>query len=365
MNEPTIHVLQSPPLVVGVDLGGTELRAAVLRGAQLLSRISLPTGTNPTPNRIIPCIYHAIDQVLDATDTELDQIKGIGIGVAGPLDSRTGVVFAPPNLSGWDNVPLHKIFRKHFNIPVFVENDANSAALGEHMFGAGRGCRDMVYLTIGTGIGGGVLLNGQILKGRNGTAGELGHMTVDWHGERCNCGNVGCLESIASGTAIARRAQKAIDTKRGRELLAFAYALRRHTSEAGRLDPSFHNYANHEHFTREQKVEASPISARTVWLAAQAGIPSAFSLIKDAAEALGVGLVNIVHIFNPDMIILGGGVTQMGPLLMEPALQIVKERAMHIPSKAVRIVQAELGVDAGLIGAGALVYHSIERGELL
>lgn len=364
MNKETTNVLQNLPLMVGVDLGGTQLRVAVLRGAQLLSRVSLLTGANPTPHRIIPCVYQAIDQVLDDAGIELNQIRGIGIGVAGPLDSRTGIVFASPNLPGWDHVPLREIFYEHFNIPIFVENDANAATFGEHMFGAGRGCKNMIYLTISTGIGGGVLLNGQLLRGRNGTAGELGHITVDWHGKRCNCGNVGCLESIASGMAIARRAQEAIGMERGKELLAFACALQQDTTQASQLDPSVDNYPNYKHFACERDAAVPFISAHTVSLAAQAGIPLACSLIRDAAEALGVGLVNIIHIFNPEMIILGGSVMQSGALLMEPALQIVRERAMQVPYEAVSIVQAQLNANEGLVGAGTLIYQSIGPGEL-
>ena len=359
MNEKTIVNPDQVPLVVAIDLGGTQVRVAVLRGSTLVSRISEDTGADSTPGRLIPRIYHAIQEALDKSCSELDQITGIGIGVAGPLDSRRGIVFAAPNLSGWHNISLRDIFQERYHMPIFVENDANAAALGEYMFGAGRGCKDLVYLTISTGIGSGVIVNGQIVGGTSGTAGELGHMTVDWRGGPCNCGNIGCLESIASGTAIARRAQEAIGEERGRELLAFARALQQYTGESGQLDPPVQNCMNHKHCAHARDVEAPPMSARTVWLAAQDGIPLAFSLIKEAAEALGIGLVNIIHIFNPEMIILGGGVTQMGSLLLEPALQIVRDRAMRVPRNAVRIVQAHMDVDVGLVGAGALVYHSL------
>src|SRR2546426_427801 len=144
MNEETKIDLQNLPLVVGVDLGGTQIRVAVLQGAKLLSRVDLLTGEDPMPDRIIPRIYRAIQQALDCADTRLDQIAGIGFGVAGPLDSRTGIVFAPPNLPGWDHVPLHDIFKEHYNMPILIGNDANVAALGEYMFGAGQGCKDMV-----------------------------------------------------------------------------------------------------------------------------------------------------------------------------------------------------------------------------
>src|SRR2546421_7332146 len=197
------------PLVVGVDLGGTQIRTAVLRGPTLLSRVSLMTGKNPSPGRIIPRVYTAIQEALDKAGTTIEQIAGIGIAAPGPLDSKTGVIFTPPNMAGWDHVPLRDIFTEHFHIPIFVENDANTAGLAEYMFGAGRGCNNMVYLTISTGIGGGVIIDGKILEGVSGTAGELGHMTIDWRGGAVQCGNIGCLEYIASGTSIARQAKEA------------------------------------------------------------------------------------------------------------------------------------------------------------
>src|SRR5437588_2952514 len=160
----------------------------------------------------------------------------MGIAVPGPLDYRTGVIFTPPNLAGWDGVPLRDLFTEQFHIPVFVENDAHTAGLGEYMFGAGRGNRYMVYLTISTGIGGGIIIDGKILEGANGTAGELGHMTIDWKGERCNCGNIGCLEYLASGTAIARYANEAIIAGQGPDLLAFASTMLEHTDTVP--DPS-------------------------------------------------------------------------------------------------------------------------------
>ncbi len=328
------------PLVVAVDLGGTQIRIAVLRGTQLLSRVGLLTGEHPLPERIFPRIFQAVQQALVEANASLEQIAGIGIGAPGPLDSRTGIVYDPPNLPGWENVPLRELFSQQFHVPILLENDANAAALGEYMFGAGRGSHDIVYMTISTGIGGGVITDGKILVGTSGTAAELGHMTVDWRGERCNCGNIGCLERIASGTGIARHANDAIAQGKGADLLAFALEHQPNDQEKAKANTPTH------------------ITARTVALAAEAGIPLARTIIATAAEALGVGLVNIIHIFNPEKIILGGGVTQMGTLLLGPAKRIVEERTMLVPRKAAHIVMAELGHNVGLVGAGALIYYN-------
>lgn len=361
MNEETTANQQELPLVVGVDLGGTQIRTAVLQGPKLHSRVSLLTGENPTPERVIPRIYAAIQQALDEAHVALDQVAGIGVATPGPLDNRTGVIYSPPNLPGWDGVPLRDILHKYFNIAIVIENDAHTAGLGEYMFGAGRGSKHMVYLTISTGIGGGVIIDGKILEGANGTAAELGHMTIDWQGGRCNCGNIGCLEYLASGTAIARYANEAIAAGQGAELLAFASTMLEHTAtvpDQAALpvhDPTTQSLDEHDDSGGE--VEPLRVNAHTVARAAEAGIPLARAIIAKAAEALGVGLVNIIHIYNPDTIILGGGVTQMGQMLMEPALRIVQERAMKAPRDSARILLAQHGGNVGLIGAGALIYY--------
>jgi glucokinase len=232
-------------------------------------------------------------------------------------------------------------------VPVFIENDANAAALGEYVFGAGRGCKDLVYLTVSTGIGGGVIVDGRLMTGASGAAAELGHITIDRKGERCNCGNIGCLESIASGTAIARHASEAI--ARGEQVLLAA------GSGAGALLA-----ADGENCASCMRPH---VDAKAVAEAATAGVPAACAIMKDAAEGLGVGLVSIIHIFNPEVIILGGGLTQLKSLLIDPALQIVQERTMKVAYQAVRIEAAGLGLNAGLVGASALVLCESGEGE--
>lgn len=362
MTEDMEKKLQDLPLVIGVDLGGTQLRVAVLQGSKLHSRVGVLVGTDTTPGTVIGQIGQGIRRALEEAGITLEQIAGIGVGAPGPLDNRTGVVFSPPNLHGWHEVPLRDLLKQSFNVPIFVENDANTAGLGEYIFGAAKDSEDMVYLTVSTGIGGGVIVKGKILEGASGTAAELGHMTIDMHGPRCNCGNTGCLEALASGTAIARQANDAIATGRGAELLEFVRGMRENVGK--NPDSYVHPTIGLSPAVHDKFVEAAGpllVNARTVSEAAKAGIPLAQEIINNAGEALGVGLVNIIHIFNPSKIILGGGVTQMGDLIMKPALRIVQERAMRHPLNAVTIEIADLGGDAGLIGAGALVYHFIEN----
>ncbi len=347
-----IRTPEALPLVIGVDLGGTQIRAAVLRGATLLSRVGCLTGEDPAPERLIPRMLDAIRQALAEANVKLSEIAGLGMGAPGPLNGNSGIVFCPPNLPGWVNVPLRDIFAAELQVPIYLENDANAAALGEHLFGAGRGCSDVIYLTISTGIGSGIIANGQLLTGCKGTAAELGHITLDRRGPRCNCGNIGCLESIASGTAIARRANERIVLGHadGAELLEYSLA---HQRQEGAADTPEDTH----------KALDTPIhvNARMVAEAAEAGIPLAREIIANAADALGIGLVNVIHIFNPQVIILGGGVVQIGEPLLGPARRIMNERAMSVSRECARLSLAQLGTDAGLVGAGSLVYYHQKR----
>lgn len=352
------------PLVIGIDLGGTQIRVAVLRGAHILARAATLTGEDPTPERVLPRMFATVQQALDEAGVELEAIVGIGVASPGPLDNRTGTIYAPPNLPAWTDVPLRTHLEEQYHKPVFVENDANAAALGEYLFGAGQGCRNMVYLTVSTGIGGGVIVDGKLLEGTNGSAAELGHMTIDWHGERCPCGNIGCLEALASGTAIARKANEAIASGLGAELLAFARTMLEHTSTIPDRRALPHQDLSTQPLAVSEvesltalKSEDLHVTAQTVARAAEAGIPLARAIIATAAEALGVGLVNILHIFSPELIILGGGVMQVGGMLIEPATRIVQERALRPNMEGARIVLAQLGANTGLIGAGALPYY--------
>lgn len=366
MNVDENSTLQQLPLVIGIDLGGTQIRVAVLRGMKILGRSSRLTGDDPTPENTLPRIFSTLQEALDEAKVTLKDIAGIGVAAPGPLDNRTGVLYAPPNLLAWNAVPLRDMLQEKYQKPTFVEHDANAAALGEYLFGAGQGTQNMVYLTVSTGIGAGVIVNGRLLEGASGSASELGHMTIDWRGERCSCGNIGCLEALASGTAIARKANEAIILGQGAELLAFARTMLEHTTTI----PDKGALPRQDLSTQplDPKTGASPdtipdedlkVTAQTVARAAEAGIPLARSIITQAAEALGVGLVNILHIFSPEIVILGGGVVQVGSMLLEPALKVVQERTMQANLAGVRIVQAQLGANAGVIGAGALpeYYH--------
>ncbi len=311
-------------LVLAVDVGGTRTRAAVVNDqGRVLARTSFATRPERGVDDTLARIDSAVRQVLGTTP--LADVRGIGVTAPGPLDPWTGELFSPPNMPGWEHVPLKQYIEERFGRPTLVGNDANLAALGEHRFGAGRGVNDMIYLTISTGIGGGVILGGKLFVGAHGFAGEVGHQTVEARGPRCNCGNIGCLEIMASGPAIAREARSAIAAGEATSMLELAGG----------------------------KVEA--ITGEHITQAALAGDALARSLYARAGFYIGVGIVNLIHLFNPDLFVLGGGVTNAGELLFAPIRQTVDERAIPIMRKGVRIERAELRDDVGLLGATALV----------
>ncbi|MBC8248400.1 MAG: ROK family protein [Anaerolineales bacterium] len=312
-------------LIIGVDLGGTQIRAALADGeGSILRRTSCLTlaeeGLEPVIGRIKGAIYEVMGS------TERGQVQGIGVVAPGPLDPWKGVIMDAPNLPGWKNVPLKDLMEEEFGLPVFVGNDANLAALAEQRFGAGQGVSDLIYITVSTGIGGGIIADNRLLLGAQGLAGEVGHQTIEAHGPRCNCGNIGCLEALAAGPAIARTARELIKTGIGTAIADLV---------GGDLDK---------------------ITAREVNQAAQAGDPVAIELFRQAGFYIGIGIVNLLHLFNSSLIVIGGGVAKAGDLLFEPIRATVRERAMasyyweHTP-----IVPATLGDDVALLGAVALV----------
>ncbi|WP_067932764.1 ROK family protein [Alicyclobacillus kakegawensis] len=301
---------------IGVDLGGTKILTGVLdEQGTLQHTLELPTMAADGPDAVIRRMRDTIDRMLDRVGRA--NVIGIGIGAPGPLNPHTGMVLGPPNLPGWDQIPLRDELHEVYGLPVYLENDANAAAVAEHRFGAGQGSLQMVYITVSTGIGGGVVIDGQVRQGAAGGFAEIGHMIVDPDGARCNCGNRGCLEAVASGTAIARMASE-----------AFGRAL-----------------------TAEQVAEL-----------AMRGDNKAQQVLDTAFYYLGIGLVNIVNLYDPDLIVIGGGVARIGQPLFAALLQALgsnyfrRSYGMDVP-----IVPAQLGAKAGVIGAAALPWLAREQ----
>jgi len=304
-----------------VDLGGTRLRAVRIdHEGHVLQHRSVATAATAGPEAVISQIVALVEQVMDGVSRA--DIEGIGVGSPGPLDPFKGVVLRAPNLHGWVDVPLRAMLQERTGLPVLLNNDGNVAALGEWHLGSGRGCRDFIYVGVGTGIGGGIIVSGRLLLGRKGMAGEVGHMKVQLDGPVCSCGKAGCWEALASGVALARFAQEAL--------------------RAGRPS-SLHDRA-----------ATQPVTAGDIFAAAAEGDALALDLLQQEGTYLGRGLVSLLHLFSPDRIALGGGVAQ-GMAWLEPHIRSVIETQAMPPFRDVPVEYAHLGDRVGVIGAATLL----------
>jgi glucokinase len=309
--------------ILAVDLGGTQIRAALCDpSGQILRRAVRPTQAQEGLEAVLARIGLTIEEAAEGVAQE--SIDGIGIGAPGPLDPTTGSILAAPNLPGWINVPLRNLISARFGKRTFLGNDANLAGLAEATYGAARGVSDVVYLTISTGIGSGIIVGGRLLLGSRGLAAEAGHTIIDARGPKCGCGNRGCLESFAAGPAITRDVVNRL--------------------KAGK--PS--------RLTKLVGGDLSKVDARMISEAAQAGDKLAVNAFRRAGGYLGLGIVNLLHLFNPRMVVLGGSVTKAGPLLFDPMWEMIRAKAMPPYLEGLAIVPAALSDDVGLLGALAL-----------
>ncbi len=313
------------PLLVGVDLGGTAIKIALLdSGGTILHKTQVPTPVAEGEDGVIAAIAQATADILAEKGADASRVAGIGIGVPGFVEEETGVVYQAVNLH-WKHTPLKQKLERLTRLPVYVDNDANNAALGEMWRGAGQGAKDMIAITLGTGVGGGVLLNGQIIHGRKGMAGEIGHITVRPEGgPACNCGRTGCLETYSSATAIIREATQAANQGKSERLAAIL---------------------------REQ----GSLNAKHVFDAALAGDEAAIAVIDQAAYYLGLALSHLANILNPSKIVIGGGVSAAGDFLFSRIRASFERFSLPLAAESCEILPATLGNDAGVIGAGWLV----------
>lgn len=309
---------------IGIDLGGTNLRAAIADTdtGQIFHQRKSPTLAAEGQEAVIQRIVRLIRELTQANGSSGAAIAGVGIGVPGTPDIETGVIQFLPNLPGkWLNVPLQAIIEDQVGLPVALINDVRAITLGEWTFGAGRGADTVVCLAIGTGIGGGVVVNGQFHLGLGGTAGEFGHHVVEPDGLPCGCGGRGCLELYASGPAIAAMGVKEV--------------MHGHTTRIGEL-------VDHD---------LNRIDAGVIVRAAKEGDPLAQEILQRAGMYLGIAVGNILGVVSPQRVIFGGGVISAGDLLLRPLVQTVNERVHVIPLRKVEFVLAELGINGGLVGA--------------
>jgi glucokinase len=294
---------------VAVDLGGSWIRAGVVSAEGEVADVVRAPTPQTGPEAVVEAIARLVERLPPAPGK-------VGVAVPGPLSVRDGVVFEPPNLQGWKDVPLQRLLQERLGRAVVLENDANAAAVGEWWRGAGRGSRHLVYLTVSTGVGGGLILDGRLYRGATDTAGEIGHVVVDPAGPVCSCGRRGHLEGIASGPAIARWAEEQI--RQGRTSLLAA---------------------------------RGPFSAREVAEAAEAGDGLAREALGRAGRYLGWAVAGLLNLLNPEVVVVGGGVAQAGRWLWDPLRQAAREASFDRPWQVARIVPAALGDRAGILGA--------------
>ncbi len=307
---------------LGIDIGGTNIRLGVVdEQGRVLSRYRIPTLKEQGKDRTIARLLDAIEFLIKKTGLPL---KGIGIGCPGPLDAKRGIVLSPPNLPDWKKVPLRAIIKKRFRIPVALENDANCAGLGESRRGAGKGASSMVLLTLGTGIGSALILDNKLWSGKDGFAAELGHVSIDLNGPKCNCGNRGCIEVYASATAVVRRMREALNKREKSSVF---------------------------------KSARDEITAAKVYHAAKRGDRISRRILEETGFYLGVAIANIANALNPEVVVLSGGMAKAGRLLFDRVRETVKSRALKEVTKGLKIVPGELGDDAGIIGAAATIYR--------
>jgi glucokinase len=309
------------PLFVGLDVGGSTMKGGVVDDAgHVLASVHLPTEAHRGQEFGLERMCETIRLAVTTAGLTMDQITGIGVATPGTMDIPGGIILDPPNLKPWKNVPVRQYIQGVFNKPTAFQNDANAAALGEFWVGAGKGTHSMVLYTLGTGVGGGIVIGGRVLEGEHSHGAELGHMKIEMTSPRqCGCGRWGCLEAYASATAVVKRTQEEL--------------------QAG-TKSSLENLAGE-------------LSSRAIFDAALTGDSLGQKIVEETAYYLAVGTTNMLHTVDPDMVVFGGGMIGAGEGFLNSIRKYVKELAFPVPAEKARICYAMLGSDAGFIGAAA------------
>jgi glucokinase len=317
--------MKTSPLFVGLDVGGSSMKAGVVDDAgRPYSAVSLPTEAHRGQEFGLERMCETIRQAVAAAELRLDQIAAIGVATPGTMDIPAGVILDPPNLKPWQNVPVRRHVQEVFSVPTAFQNDANAAALGEHWAGAGKGVHSMVLYTLGTGVGGGIVIGDLVVEGEHSHGAELGHVKIEMtNPRRCGCGRWGCLEAYASATAVVGRAREALDADGGK---------------SGLHDP----LRTH-----------GDITAKDIFDAAAQGDVLAEQIVEETAFYLGVAAMNMMHVIDPDMVVFGGGMIAAGESFLERIRRHVRELAFPVPAEKTQVRYAQLGSDAGFIGAAA------------
>ncbi|WP_339228122.1 ROK family glucokinase [Oceanobacillus sp. FSL K6-2867] len=317
-------------LLLGIDIGGTSVKIGIInQQGEIQKKWEVPTNKLNAGITIVEEVWASIEQKLSILHLSISSFLGVGVGAPGFIDMDTGLVYEAVNI-GWKNFPLADQLKEKSGLPVFVANDANIAVLGENWTGAGNKAKNLIALTLGTGVGGGIIANGSILNGENGMAGELGHLKIEEAGYSCNCGNNGCLETIASATGIVRQAINQI--------------------------------ANHPNsMLAEIYNKNQTITAKDIFELAESGDTIADEIVKKTADVLGQVIANLGVVINPSKVLIGGGVSKAGELLVDEIETAFRKYALPRVSNACEIKIAQLGNDAGIIGGAYLVLEQMNN----
>ncbi|WP_408010222.1 ROK family protein [Pseudalkalibacillus sp. A8] len=313
------------PYAIGLDIGGTNITGAGIdKTGEILEKISIDTNPDTCPDEVLERVYSLIDKLLDKSNVQIDELAGIGVAAAGVIDSKEKVIVFANNL-GWRNVSIGRLLRERFDLPVKLTNDANAAAIAEWIWGAGKGCQDMIYITVSTGIGSGIISNGRLITGSGDSSGEFGHISINPDGPQCLCGNKGCMERYASGTAIAEKVQSQLEAR------------------------------VHPHMLFDYEKETL-ITSKIVGKAAEQGDELALNAFKEAGFYLGIGMINLINLFNPEAIILGGGVMKARRFMLPTIKETIKERGIPALTKRVQLSISLLEQEAGVLGGAGLFF---------
>jgi glucokinase len=316
-------------VLIGVDMGGTNVRMGIITPEGKVSKkVQYQTDTTQGGLAIMEILVSRLQDFIREEFGGMHQSISIGIGVAGPINMKKGILIAPPNLPDLDGFPIRAFLQKRTSSSIFIENDANAFTLGEGWMGAAKGCKHYCGITLGTGVGGGIVVEGKILRGMEGMGGEVGHMVIESEGPKCGCGGRGCLEAYASGMAIRRMALEVIEKGKGKGILKFSGG-----------DP--------ERMTSE-----------SVFKAAKSGDMTARKIFDEMGKYLGLGLVTLINLFNPEKIVIGGKVSKAWNYFIGNVMETVRERSMKGPQETVEIVKAKCGDNAGILGAA---YAAIKK----